>query len=133
MYGVDAMPLEEEPPYRGPVTAAHTQEWERTYAMCSHLLLLAGHIIPVAPSLILWLVKRDQSSFVDDHGKEAVNFQISIVIYMIAGGVLIAACFVGFVVIAAAYVLAIVGMILASVAAHRGQYFRYPMTIRLIR
>ena len=108
-----------------------TQEWERTYAMAVHLLLIAGHVIPVVPSLILWLIKRDQSPFVDDHGKEAVNFQISIVIYMVIGGLLAMIC-IGFAIMAAAYILAIIGMILAAIAANRGEFYRYPATLRLI-
>lgn len=131
MYGVDAMPVEEQVQSPPRYTAPSLAEWERTYAMWTHLLLLAGHFIPVVPSLVLWLVKRDQSAFVDDHGKEAVNFQISIAIYIVAGVVLSFIC-IGIPLIIAAYGLAIVGMILAAVAASRGQYFRYPMCIRLI-
>lgn len=131
MYGVDAMPVEEQAPTSQRYAAPSLAEWERTYAMWTHLLLLAGHFVPIVPTLILWLVKRDQSPFVDDHGKEALNFQISIVIYIVAGIVLTAVC-IGIPIIIAAYALAIVGMILAAVAANRGQYFRYPMTIRLI-
>lgn len=132
MHGATAMPVEEAPSTQR-VSASGLQEWERTYAMWTHLLLLAGHFIPVVPSLILWLVKRDQSSYVDDHGKEAVNFQLSIVIYMVVSIPLIVICGLGYVTMCAAYILALVGMILAAVASSRGQYFRYPMSIRLIR
>lgn len=131
MYGVDAMPVDQQAPFSQRYTAPALAEWERTYAMWTHLLLLAGHFVPIVPTLILWLIKRDQSLFVDDHGKEALNFQITIVIYMVAGVILTAVC-VGIPLIIATYALAIVGMILAAVAARRGEYFRYPMTIRLI-
>lgn len=131
MYGVDAMPVQEHTTTSRRYTAPALAEWERTYAMWTHLLLLAGHFVPIVPTLILWLIKRDQSAYVDDHGKEALNFQISIVIYMVIGIVLSFIC-IGIPLIIATYALAIVGMILAAVAAHRGEYFRYPMTIRLI-
>lgn len=120
------------PPAGHPLDAPSTTPNERTYAMVIHLLLLAGHVVPVVPSLVMWLVKRDQSAFIDDHGKESVNFQISIVLYMLVGGITAAFC-IGIVIICVAYVLAIVGMIMASVAAHGGRYYRYPMCIRLIR
>lgn len=132
MYGVDAMPVEEQAPTSQRYVAPSLAEWERTYAMWTHLLLLAGVFIPVVPTLILWLVKREQSVFVDDHGKEAVNFQISIWLYLLIGGLLSMIC-IGIPLVIVACGLAIVGMIIAAVAAHRGQYFRYPMSIRLVR
>lgn len=105
---------------------------ERTYATFTHLSLLTVHmLVPVVPALIMWLIKRHESPFLDDHGKEAVNFQISLTIYFAIGLVLSLIC-VGWVVIAAAYVLGIVGMIMAAMAANRGEYYRYPATIRLI-
>jgi uncharacterized Tic20 family protein len=115
------------------IVDAHAEEWERTYAMCTHLSLLMAHfLMPVIPALVMWLIKRDRSPFVDDHGREAINFQLSLVIYMILGGILIPACGVGFAVMAGAYILGIVGMILASIAGHRGEYYRYPATIRFL-
>lgn len=111
----------------------HAQEWERTYAMFTHLSLIAAHVVPVVPTLILWLVKRDQSPFIDDHGKEAINFQISLILYFLLGLLLIPLCGIGGFVIAGVYILGIVGMILAAVASNRGEYYRYPVCVRLIR
>lgn len=119
-------------PAQHPLYDAHAQEWERTYAMFTHLSLLAAHFVPIVPTLILWLIKRDTSAFIDDHGKEAVNFQISLIIYLVSATVL-AMCVIGVPIIIAAYALAIVGMILAAVAANRGQFYRYPMCIRFIK
>jgi uncharacterized Tic20 family protein len=108
------------------------QEWERTYAMCLHLSLLTVHVVmPVIPALVMWLIKRDRSPFVDDHGREAINFQLSLVIYFVASIVLFF-CGIGVVIAMAVYVLGIVGMILGAVAAQRGEYFRYPATIRFL-
>jgi uncharacterized Tic20 family protein len=115
------------------IVDTHAQEWERTFAMCTHLSLLLVHVLmPVIPPLVMWLVKRGRSPVVDDHGREAINFQLSLVIYTVLGGILIPACGVGIAVMAGAYVLGIVGMILASIAAHRGEYYRYPATIRFL-
>lgn len=105
---------------------------ERTYATFTHLTLLLAHAaIPVVPALIMWLIKRKDSPFLDDHGKEAVNFQISLVIYIVLSAIL-SVILVGFVLMALVYVLGIVGMIMGAVAANRGEYFRYPMCLRLI-
>ena len=79
----------------------------------------------------MWLIKRKDSPFLDDHGKEAVNFQISLVIYFFISAILMVVL-VGIALMAAVYVLGIVGMIMASVAANRGEYYRYPMCLRLI-
>ncbi|MBK9188421.1 MAG: DUF4870 domain-containing protein [Phycisphaerales bacterium] len=115
-------------PMAGPVTTST----ERNFALAAHLLLLAGQVVPVVPSLILWLVKRDESAFIDDHGKESVNFQISLLIYVIIGMILTPACGIGMVLLAGVYVLAIVTMIMGSIAASNGRYYRYPMCIRMI-
>ena len=116
---------------KGRVVDPNAQEWERTYAMFTHLSLLATHfglIIPF-PALIMWLIKKGETPFIDDHGREALNFQISLCIYAVAS-IVLTFCGVGVVLLIATYVLAIVGMILAAIAANKGQYYRYPMTIR---
>lgn len=106
--------------------------------MLVHLLGLLTGIIGV---LILWLVKKDQSRFVDHHGKEALNFQLTLLIYML--GMLALAFVAGvltmgigmiviFPLIFAVSIGALVLEILACLAANRGEWHRYPMTIRLI-
>lgn len=112
---------------------AQAEPWELTYCTLIHLSLLVYMIIPipVVPVLIMWLVKKDESPLVDDHGREALNFQISLVIYMILSGVLFL-CGIGFLLVIGVYVLGVIGMILAAIAANRGEYYRYPMTLRMI-
>jgi len=115
------------------VRADGLAEWERTYSMFMHLTVVLYHVIPipiVAP-LVMWLIKKEQSAFVDDQGREAVNFQISLVVYAILAGILFM-CGIGVLLMLGVYALGIVGCILGSIAAHKGQYFRYPMTIRFI-
>jgi uncharacterized protein len=127
-----ADPTIHQDPESDRIVDAHAQEWERTYAMFTHLSLLAFHIaMPVIPALVMWLIKREKSPFIDDHGREAINFQISLVIYYLVGALLTMIC-VGIPVLIATYVLGIVGMILASIAANKGQYYRYPATIRFL-
>jgi len=119
---------------KGRFVDAQAQEWERTYAMFTHLALLTFHIIvPLAPTIVLWLIKRDKSPFIDDHGREAINFQITLLIYGLATlAIGFVTCGVGFVLWVPVYMLGIAGMILAAVAANKGQYYRYPMTIRFL-
>jgi len=116
-----------------PLVDAHAQPWERTYAMATHLTLLAIHVaIPVVPALVMYLIKKDESPFIRDHGREAVNFQITLIVYSIVGAIMVAACGVGLIMLAAVYVLAIVGMVMAAVAAHSGRFYRYPACIRFL-
>lgn len=117
-----------------PLSEPACQEWERTYSLFTHLTLLTVHLlIPVIPALVMWLIKRDQSTFVDDHGKEAVNFQLSLLLYTAATFLVgFLTCGVGWVLWPLIYILGIVGMILAAVAASKSQYYRYPMSIRFL-
>ncbi len=124
----------------GPRTAGgrlvdpQAEEGERLYAMFTHLSLLAAHFVPVVPALVMWLIKRDKSPYLDDHGREAVNFQISLLLYMVVIIPVIGllTCAIGWFLYLPLYVLAIVGMIRGAIAANRGEYYRYPATIRLL-
>jgi uncharacterized Tic20 family protein len=136
--GTAASPAVEQPsavPPTQPTPAAPPQEWERTYAMFIHLTLLAAHILPlpVIGALIMWLIKRDESSFIDDHGREAVNFQISLLLYALAGFPLMFVCGIGIAVWVAVYILGLVGLILAAIAANKGQFYRYPVCLRFVK
>jgi uncharacterized protein len=106
-----------------------TTSGERAYATCNHLVMLAG--IPVLPQLIMWLIKRDESPFLDDHGKEALNFQISVILLAAISGVLIVVG-IGVLMLLALGPFILISTIVAAVRASQGRYFRYPMTIRLI-
>lgn len=108
---------------------------ERNLAMLCHLLgLFTGFVGP----LVLWLVKKDESAFVDHHGKESLNFQITVLIFI--GGLSIVAVvlsliFIGlllFPVILVLVVLAMIAEIMACVSASRGEWSRYPGCLRLI-
>lgn len=111
------------------------REDERTLAMLCHLLgILTGFIGP----LILWLVKKDSSPFVDHHGREALNFQITML--LVSAGLAMMMVVLMFVVIGFALipllmllpVVVIVMEVIAAVAAQRGDWYRYPFTLRLL-
>ena len=106
----------------------------KTTAMLCHLLAFAGYLVPfghVIGPLILWLVKKDDSPFIDSHGKESLNFQISITLYMIACIPLVPLV-IGGVLMIGLVVLDLVCVILASVRAYAGDPCRYPLTIRFL-
>ncbi len=89
----------------------------------------AGHILG---PLIVWLAKRRDSPEIDEHGKESLNFQISMLIYNVIAGVL-CLVLVGFVILAILHILNLVLVIVASIQASEGKFYRYPLTIRLIK
>lgn len=103
--------------------------------MLCHLLgILTGFIGP----LVLWLVKKDQSPFIDHHGREALNFQITLFLVMIALAsvtFVLMLVVVGFLLIPVLFAIPIIGLvleILAAVAAQRGEWHRYPFCLRLV-
>ena len=112
-----------------------TNKEARLWGMLCHLAGLAGFGFPagnVILPLIFWQIKKDEFPFVDDQGKEAVNFQISIIIYSLACIPLFLLC-VGPFLLAAVGLFALVMLIIASVKANSGYAYRYPLTIRLIK
>jgi len=108
---------------------------EKTFGMLCHLAALGMFVFPfgnVLGPLIVWLVKKDSSSFVDDQGKEALNFQISMSIYAIGASILMLV-FIGFLLLPAVGIFNIVMIILASIRANNGESYRYPLCIRFIK
>ncbi len=108
---------------------------ERNWGMFCHLSSLAGYLIPfghiIAP-LVIWLIKRDESAFVDINGKEALNFQISITIYVLVSLVL-TLLLVGIALLLAIGIADLVLIIIAGIKASKGEAYRYPLTIRFIQ
>lgn len=113
---------------------AAATESERTYALFVNLAGLAGFVsVPVVPTLVLWAIKKGDSPFIDDHGREAMNAQISYIIYALAMAALAPiTCGVTLAGLAVLPIVAIVCVIRAAIAANRGEYHRYPITLRLI-
>ena len=114
---------------------AVTDKDSKTWGLLCHLVALAGFIIPfgnIVGPLVIWLIKKDEMPFVDDQGKESLNFQISMTIYTLIAGLLIFA-FIGFVLLPAVAILNLVFIVIASVKANQGIRYRYPLCIRLIK
>ena len=107
----------------------------RTFGMLCHLLAFAGFVIPlgnIIGPLVIWLLKREEYPFVDDQGKESLNFQISLLIYLVISGILVIVV-IGIFLLIALGIFMIVMVIIATIRANEGQKYRYPMTIRLIQ
>lgn len=110
----------------------------RMWAMFCHLAGVGGFlpILPVIGSviapLVIWQIKKDDFGFVDDQGKEAVNFQISVLLYAFVAALLCFAC-VGFGLLLVIYGLDVVFLVIAAIKANEGRRYRYPLTIRFIR
>lgn len=107
---------------------------DRTWGMVAHLSALAGFIIPfgsVLGPLIVWLMKKDESEFVADQGKEALNFQITVAL---AGIVCLMLMFIliGFLLLPALVLVAAIFSIIAAIDANKGNRYRYPFALRLI-
>ncbi len=110
----------------------------RMWAMFCHLAGLAG-LIPIMPAfgsiivpLIIWQIKKNEFPFVDEHGKEAVNFQISILLYSILCIPLVFIC-IGVILLVAIGIFDIVCLIIAAVKANNGEHYRYPICCRFIK
>lgn len=115
-------------PEAGAAPGAPTKD-DCTMAMLAHLLgIFLGFVGP----LIIWLIKKDQSAFVDDQGKEALNFQLTVLIaYVVAGASI--CLLIGFVLLPAVLIYDLVFCIIAALKANGGELYRYPLTIRMIK
>jgi len=94
--------------------------------------LLVGGLIFLGP-LIVYLVKKDEHPFIADQSREALNFNISVTIYLLASAILILLV-VGILLLPAVAIAWLVLTIIAAVRANNGEAYRYPsfMTIRLV-
>ena len=113
-----------------------TNKEEQNWAMACHLTALSGFVIPfgnVLGPLVVWLIKKDTMPLVDQHGKEAMNFQITVLIAFIISAVLVV-IFIGFLLMAVVGIGALVLTIMAAVKVSNGQLdYKYPFAIRLIK
>ena len=125
------------------ITGKSTRTWD---ALC-HLAALTVFIgIPfgnIIGPLVVWLIKRNESLSVDEHGKESLNFQISLAVYLLAGtgitvslilviiGIFLVPLLIAAVVLGT--LLDVIFIIIAAVKASNGEFYRYPLTIRFIQ
>ena len=119
-----------QPAYGQPAGAtAMSESDERMWAMLGHL---GGIVLGFIAPLVVWLVYRERSAYLDDQGKEALNFQIAVAIGYVVG-VVLSVIVIGVFVLLAVWVGSIIFSIMAGIAANRGERYRYPVTLRLIK
>jgi Uncharacterized protein conserved in bacteria len=112
-----------------PVAPATSAAGDTTIAAMAHWLgILIGFLGP----LIIWLTKGEQDKFVKDHAIEALNFQITLAIGYVASFIL-SFVFIGIIGYVALPVLNIIFSIIAAMAANKGESYRYPFALRLIK
>lgn len=119
-----------------PPTTSVMSSNTRTWCVLCHASALLGlffHFLGhIFGPLIVWLVKRGEGAEIDAHGKESLNFQISMLIY---DAVALILCFVliGIPILLLLWVLNTIFVIVAAIKASDGELYRYPLTIRFIK
>ena len=115
---------------------ASPTENERTWGMLAHLSALAGVVIwllgCVLGPLAVWLARRDQSEFVAAHAREALNFNITVVLAAVVCLALMVV-FVGFILGTALFIGWLVLTLIAAIRASEGELYRYPFSLRLVK
>lgn len=102
---------------------------ERLFAAGMYVLSI---FFPVIAPLVIWLIKKDESSFIDYHGREYFNFLISYTVYFFVSGIL-TIILIGFVALAILGVMLFVFTIIAAIKAYEGNEYRFPLIFRLIK
>ncbi|SDV09427.1 DUF4870 domain-containing protein [Pseudomonas mucidolens] len=107
----------------------------RQWAMLCHFAAFFGLVFPFGSllgPLILWQVKKDMDPLIDDQGKEALNFQITVAIAWVVC-IVLGFVVIGFLLMAVVVIAALVLTIIAGIKANKGVAYRYPLTWRLIK
>jgi hypothetical protein len=108
---------------------------ERMWGMFCHLSALSGFIIPfgnIIGPLIIYSMKKEEYAFVADQGKESLNFQISMLIYLIISGIAVLLV-IGIFMLVVLGLVSLILTVVASVRANDGEHYRYPLCIRFIK
>lgn len=107
----------------------------RTWGMICHLMALSGYVIPfgnIIGPLIIWAIKKDEYAFVDDQGKEAMNFQLTLTIAFLACVPLVI-LLIGIPLMVALGIFALVMIVIAAIKANEGVRYRYPLSIKFFK
>lgn len=101
---------------------------EKNIVVLTHM---GGTVFSFIPALVVWLLKKDDSAYIADQAREALNFQITVLLAQIISSILIV-ILIGFVLMGIIWLANIILCIIAAVAASKGEHYRYPFTLRLI-
>ena len=112
-----------------------TRTEEQNLAVIIHLSLLLGILFPFAgysATLILWLFKKDSSEYINEQGKEAVNFMLNVLVIGTAA-MLLCVMLIGFLLILPLVIVAFVLPVIAAIKISKGEDYKYPWVYRLIK
>ena len=101
---------------------------DKNIATITHL---GGTVFSFIPALIVWILKKDDSAYIGDQAKEALNFQITVLIAQFIAGVL-AIILIGFLFMGIIWLVNVVFCIIAAISTSKGETYRYPFSLRLI-
>jgi uncharacterized Tic20 family protein len=101
---------------------------DKNIATITHL---GGTVFSFIPGLLVWVLKKDDSAYIADQSKEALNFQITVLIAQFIAGVL-AIILIGFLFMGIIWLLNVVFCIIAAISTSKGETYRYPFCLRLI-
>lgn len=101
---------------------------EKNIATITHL---GGILFSFIPALIVFLLKKDDSPYIAAHAREALNFQITLLIGQMLAYVLVFVL-VGFLLLGVIWLINVIFCIVAAIASSKGEPYRYPLTLRLI-
>jgi membrane associated rhomboid family serine protease/uncharacterized Tic20 family protein len=124
----------------GAANPVMSETHERRWAMCCHLMALSGFLIPfgnILGPLAIWFWKRKESEFIDFHGKTAINYQLTLLLFLV--GSTVVAAFTGFAVlfvgplygILALYTLVMI--VVAAIKSHRGDYVEIALSAHFVK
>ncbi|WP_166873077.1 MULTISPECIES: DUF4870 domain-containing protein [unclassified Salinibacterium] len=100
--------------------------------MWATLIHIGGIFFSFVPALIGYLVLKDRGPFVREHSRNALNFQLTMLLASFIGGIT-SVILIGFLILGAVFIVVVVFSILAAVAANRGQMYVYPLTIQFVK
>jgi uncharacterized protein len=100
--------------------------------MLAAILYVVSLFFPIIGPLVIWLLKKDESSFINYHGREYFNFFISYTVYSVISGILVF-LLVGIFLLWILGIMALVFTIIAAVKAYEGSEYRFPLVFRVIK
>ena len=114
-------------------TPKHIRD-ERMYAMLCHLSVFSGFIIPfgnIIGPLVIWQMKKHEFTLVNDQGREVLNFQISMLIYIAIAAVL-CIFIIGIPILIGLLIFNLIITVIGALKANEGIRYRYPMCLQIL-
>lgn len=127
--------MENRPPTPPSSPVPFSESDARLWAMLTHLSALPGSLVLIGSivlPLVIWRIQKEKSAFVDFHGKEAVNFNITMALAA-AISVVLVFLLIGIFLIWLVGAVWLIFTLIAAIKANNGEYYRYPLTIRFIK